>query len=333
MKKTLLWFLKAALAGILAFLVVTAVCHFYYNIPVRRSSDISATDYVWDAGAVSSRGTEGFAVTHTDEKGYVNTYPEKKDSVDILIMGSSHAEGFNVSEDENFTYLLNEKFSKSGIDMYAYNIGMSAHTLLRCFNNLDGAIKDFAPSEYIFIETSTVDFSPEELERLNAGEFEVLEAYDKGFLYTLQKSDVIRLLYSQLEDANAADAPKEETEEVSLEGYTALIDKALSNASKSVGDSDVKIVVVYCPTPEFDYNGKIVPLEMNEREKLFEELCGEYGIGFINMFSYFEQRYNATYELPHGFTNSHVGVGHINAAGHTCIANAIFDYVEGGASK
>jgi len=72
---------------------------------------------------------------------------------------------------------------------------------------------------------------------------------------------------------------------------------------------------------------------MNEREKLFEELCGEYGIGFINMFSYFEQRYNATYELPHGFTNSHVGVGHINAAGHTCIANAIFDYVEGGASK
>ena len=56
------------------------------------------------------RGTEGFAYTKTDENGFVNTFPEKKDEINVLVMGSSHAEGFNVDSDENFTYVLNKKF-------------------------------------------------------------------------------------------------------------------------------------------------------------------------------------------------------------------------------
>ena len=81
MKKTCLWMTKACFACLLSFLIVSLFCHFYYNLPSRSEVPSQATDYGWSAHHSAYRGTEGFAHTQTDENGYINTYPEKKDTV------------------------------------------------------------------------------------------------------------------------------------------------------------------------------------------------------------------------------------------------------------
>lgn len=328
MKKTLFWSLKAIIALLISFVILTLFCHFYYNLPVHHNSKTGSTDRVWDSNGISIRGNEGFALSKIDDKGFVNTYPNDKDTVDILVMGSSHTEGFNVNSDENYTYLLNKQLDEKGIDMYAYNIGMSGHPMVRCFRNLEAAIEEFAPTGYVTIETSNLDATLEELTALSEGKYETLYSVESGIISMLQKNDYLRLIYSQLENAlKQSEAGGSDKKEEDMTEYCKYLDEMLKNASEICKNADLELIVVYKPDLVIDYDGNVEDETFDEKDEFFLEIAEKYGITVLDMYSPFAEYYNETYCLPNGFSNTKVGVGHLNPHGHKVIAEELFDCI------
>ncbi len=336
MKKIYLWFFKAIVSVVVSFCIISVFCFFYCNYPIRLSSQTNSTDYYWQKNDLSIRGTEGFAYSKVDENGFVNTFANNIAEIDILLMGSSHTEGFNVCEKQNYAYLLNELFKNSGYDMCAYNIGISGHTTARCFNNLENAIKEFKPNDYVVVEATDLEIPLSDLKSLDSGTFEVLTSYDSGVIYTLQKSDFLRQVYSQMSNAlkqnntNADTDVKSELGEAAnaiddeLEEYSLLLEKTIKKVSEISKKYDCQLIINYIPGLDFDYEGNVLDLQMDVKDELFVSLCEKYDIKLVNMYSSFVDVYNDTYHLPRGFSNTSVGEGHTNKYGHSAIANEIY---------
>ncbi len=334
MKKTFLWFTKAFIAGLIAFGIVSGLCFFYYNLPIHHENKSGATDYLWDKEHLSFRGTEGFAFTKTDENGFVNTFPAKKDTIDVLIMGSSHAEGFNVSADENLTYVLNQKFEQNNCDKYAYNIGTSGHSFLMCLRNLNNAIREYQPEDCVVIELPRLDFDIVKLRKFDNGTLEVLSSHNSGLMYFLQKSDFLRLVYSQISnftnqdtDSTAIVAEQQYFGTDDWTEYCTIVDKMLSEAAETTAKNNCRLIVYHSPEMRVDYSGNIIPREFSQQQKFFIDTCQKYDIGFIDMFPEYEEMYNETKHLPQGFTNTKISEGHTNKYGHRRIGEKLYEFI------
>lgn len=179
-----LWLLKASVGGALAFAILTSFCLLYYNIPVHFSTAEGATDYSWERNKFYSRGTEGFALGKTNNEGYVNSFDYHEGmNIDVLLMGSSHMEGYNVSMSNSTSAQL---ASLLGDDV-VYNIGVSGHTFLRCCDNFEAALEKYKPQKYVVIETYSLAFSDLELEQAINGTVEDLSSHTDGLIGMLQK--------------------------------------------------------------------------------------------------------------------------------------------------
>ncbi len=337
MKKTILWFLKAFLAGMISLGIVSGLCFFYYNYPTHYTNKTGATDYYLNENQMSVTGFEGFAKTYTDENGFVNTYPCTKDEIDILIMGSSHTESLNVNSDENYPYLLNKKLEETQQDKYAYSIGVSGHDFLRCIKNFDSAVNTYNPTECIVIETAHITFDEKQLEQLNNGTYDTLESYDSGLIAALQKLDFLRLAYSQVsnfiekdkktqEEPQALSAPSLSSSE-DLTEYKKLLDSAIQRISKIAEKNNCKVIILYCPQTSIDYNGNIIKSDYTPKQELFKSVCEKYNVELVDMLLSYEEMYKEINYLPQGFFNTAVGKGHTNKYGHQCIAEKLYETI------
>lgn len=330
MKKTSVWFGKAFLSALIALAIATAFCFFYYNLPVHYTNESGATDFVWDPNHISIRGVEGFAFTKTDENGFVNTFPKKKDKVDVLVMGSSHTEGFYVNWNENFTYLLNQKFDQNSDEKYAYSIGASSHNFVRCMKNLEAAVEEYQPEDSIVIETNLIEFDLPSLKQLNSGEYAPVPSYNGGLLHLLQQNDFFRLTYYQVSHFMAKNSSVDETvpvEEYELSEYVKQLNPILEKAGRIGKENDCRIIIVYCPKTELDYNGTMIRDPYSDEEKAFISACEKYNLEFLDLYSAFESEYQESNRLPHGFANTSVGFGHLNASGNNTVAEEIYSVI------
>ena len=342
MKKKIVWFVKALVACVVAFCILTGFCAFYYNLPIHYTNPGKATDYHWEKQSYSIRCTEGFAKVRVDNNGFVNTYTPKSENIDALIMGSSHTEAFNVAENENYAYLLNEKFSDTENDLYFYNIGTSGHTFARCLRNLESAIEEYNPEKYIVIETTATILSLKDMENILNGTLDYLPSHDSGLIYYLQKSDLFRLLYAQfsnvLENENLPSFDFKTSEKTSgsaininddsrLVKYEKTLDAVLKNSSEIAENNGCKLIIAYIPQLEIDYSGNVTDRESADEEAIFECICKKYDIGFVNMYQSFAGYYEENNTLLQGFSNTGVGVGHINKYGHKVIAEELYSYI------
>lgn len=326
MKKTVTWFLKAFIASLISLVLLSGFCWFYYNTPIHYKNETYSTDYKWEKNSVAIKATEGFAYSKIDENGYSNAYVPKKDDVDILVMGSSHTEGFNVNYDENFTYVLNELFTKAEEDLYAYNIGISGHTIIRCFRNLENAINEFKPQKYIVIETDNVTPDVASLRSLAEGTFPVLESHNTGLIYHLQKNDYLRLLHSQLSNFISKNEDIETTKDAdNISDYEYYLNEMFKRGREIAENAGCELIVFNNANVDIDSNGNVIEQTTTQKSLIFEKLCNDNGITYIDMHKPFSEYYNETYRLPKGFTNTKVGIGHLNQYGHKVIANTLFD--------
>lgn len=325
MKKTALWFVKAAGAALVAFGLMSVFCFFYYNLPVHYPEPSGASDYSWDKNALSMRGTEGFSYQFTDERGYVNSYPRKDDQIDILVMGSSHTEGFHVNYDENYTYVLNKLLDEGGHDLFAYNIAASGHSLERNIDNLDQALDEFKPSKYVVIEVPNLKVKTANLVYMLEGNLGELESSNSGIVGALQKSDALRLLYYQISqvEVNKKLAAGEE-EDPWLEYHPKALRAALKKAAGIAKEHGVQLIITHLSLVDYDYNGNFCEPEDIGDKELYKQACEEYGIIFLDMYSAYEQMYNSTNRLPRGYCNTAPGVGHTNKYGHACVAQELY---------
>ena len=185
MKKVLFWISKALISGIIACLLLTLFSIFYYNVPVHSISLDGATDYSWETNKFYSRGTEGFAWGKTNNEGYINSFDyEKNMEIDVLIMGSSHMEGYNVAVENTTASQLDLLLENETV----YNIGISGHTFLTCANNFENALQKYTPNKYVVIETNTLSFNENELTNAIEGTTEELSSHSTGIIGALQKN-------------------------------------------------------------------------------------------------------------------------------------------------
>ena len=329
MKKHLIWILKVLVSGVLTFVILTMFCFLYYNVPVHSTTADGATDYSWEKNKYYSRATEGFASGRTNNDGYINTFDYYEGmEIDVLLMGSSHMEGYNVAMNQNTASQLNSLYGYNAV----YNIGVSGHTFLRCCNNFEAALEKYKPKKYVIIETSSLAFSEEELQLAIDGTMENLPSHSEGIVGILQKNQFFRLLYTQLSNwADVSNAEEQSTAEAvqkqvgSKEMYLQLLNKL----SKIANEHGVKLLVFHQSNIHIDSETGLAIQENNTMIKTFAEYCDESGIEFLDMTNRFVAEYNNSNILAHGFSNTSVGAGHLNKHGHRMIAEELFRVVGG----
>lgn len=328
-EKVAIWCCKAFLAGCLAFLAMTLFCIFYYNIPVHYPNYSGATDYIWEPNRFYSRGTEGFALGKTNNEGFVNSIDYTKGmEIDVLIMGSSHMEAFQVSQSESVTGRLNALLE----DKTAYNIGVSGHDFLTCCCNLEAALEEYGPSCCVVIETPSITFTSEQLNSVLSGTLPELPDHSDGVIGFLSRNPFLRLMYHQFDGflGQAADDNEEtmsNTQPQSADNNSEALNNVLSMLSESAIQRETGIIIVYHPTTQINSDGSLLlPSEEKERET-FANLCEKNGITFLDMTERFKYEYDVNHILPYGFSNSSVGSGHLNKYGHELIADELCNII------
>lgn len=316
--------LKLAAAGVLSLLLLSAFNYIYNFTGIHIVNPSGATDYTWLPNQYKANMTEGFAWLHMDANGFNNAYVPAEDEINILLMGSSHMEAVGVSGKENAGYLLNKRLD----DLYTYNIGTSGHNLYVCVQNLEAALAEYSPSDYVVIETDTVQLDMDAMTETLEGTYPGIPSYDSGLLYLVQKKlPVIKTLYKQVEDwtnldlvAADADQPEPEAEKDILYNRTleAFVHRiAMSNFERWGG---VKSIIVYQPPTQIDEAGNYLVSDDGAYREHFAEVCAEQGVLFVDMTDDFRALYEEKHILAHGFANSGVGAGHLNKYGHEAIA-------------
>ena len=318
------WTGRAVGAGLLALALLNLFCVFYYNVPVHYTNPDGATEYKWEAGRFCSKGTEGFAMGRTNNDGFNNLRDYTPgEAVDILLMGSSHMEGFNVARDENAAALLNERF---GGERYVYNIGTAGHTLLYCVKHLDRALSVYAPSERVVLETMSLDFAPEDMDAVVGGTYPDIPSHTGGLITMLQKLPYLRLCYTKYIKngelfSGMADGQYEEGAAFSGD-YAASLEGLLDKLARESRAHGVRALVVFSPPVLIAPDGAAYTETDPEKLALFTRLCEEKGIEFLDLTEVYLEAYDR-HVLPFGFSNTAPLAGHLNRQGHRLFADAV----------
>lgn len=328
MNMILKWFGKAALAGCLAFMSMTAFCLVYYNVPIHHPNESGATDYSWVPNAFYSRLTEGTAHGKTNNEGFLNTYDyEEGMNISVLVMGSSHMEGYQVAQGDSVAGRLNELMG----DKNVYNIGTAAHNFLVCCSNFKAAVERYQPSKYVIIETRKLNFTADSLCSVLNGTLPELPDYSGGIFGLLSRNQYLRLVYKQLqgfmeqgaESGEDTAAPTEQESETT----GCMLDQVLSRLGTTASEYGTKIVIFYHPSTQISTDGSLLLSGEANAKAEFSYLCAKNGIIFLDMAERFQYEYDTNHILPHGFINSSVGNGHLNKYGHEMIADEIYKII------
>ena len=315
---------KIALSGFLALLTLTAFCFFYYNIPAHQENKDGTTDYKWEPKVFYSRGTEGFAWGKTNNEGFVNAidYNENTPPIDILIMGSSQMEAYNVNIRDSVTGRLGEHKT-------VYNIGIAAHDLMTCFGNMEAALNKYRP-KYVVLETGKCLFTDEALADAVNGTTGEIPSHSGGLVGLLQKNQYLRLVYGQLDNFMKDQADDDGDEAGVYSGadegrnndklLSALMQKISSAASRR----NAKVIILYHPRVLLDPDGTVRLKGSASAVEQFEQTCRENGLMFLDMSQRFTREYYENHRLPYGFSNTSVGSGHLNKYGHAMIADELY---------
>lgn len=327
-KKYISWVIKAIAAGIIALGILSLFSLFYYNPPVHVPNETGATSYTREPDQFWSRGTEGFARGTTDATGFNNSYPAENKEISILMMGSSQTEGLYVNEDECASYLLNQKFDENDLDLYVYNIGMSAHPFYQNINHLEQALQQYAPGKYVLIETSTLSCTWPETEAAINHTMQEPEAYDRNsFIYYVQKNPYVKLLYQQ-----AKNYTNQDTETVSTDtaddltvGDSYYATDAILNYTKEICDAyQCQPLIYYIPSVSIGEDGTISHAATNDTRQLYQDLCQEKGILFADLTESIDKAYLEDHIIASGFSNTTIGYGHLNSKGHEILCDEIY---------
>lgn len=320
------WFIKLLVAGVLSISILSVISFFYSFTGIHITNPTGATDYVWQKNQLMVNMKEGFSYVKMDANGFNNA--DIPDDIDILLMGSSHMEAYQVHQNENCASLLNEYLP----GFITYNIGISGHTIYRIVDNIDSALKNHCPSKYVLIETNTVELDIEKMNEVLNGEASAIESHDSGLLFYLQKIPAFKPLYNQFDNwlnvKTDNDDDNEFTEDTTVsEEYIETLKNFLKTIKKSADTYGVTPIVFYAPNESVDSDGTLRFSTNQKYYDVYKNTCESLGIVFVDMSTSFKSLYKNERVLAHGFSNTAVGTGHLNKYGHKAVAVALAEMI------
>ena len=283
------------------------------------SNETGTTDYKWIPNQLRTTMSEGYSWLRMDKNGYNNEIiPE---SIDILLMGSSHMEAYNVAVHESTASVLNKLLP----DFSVYNVGMSGHDIYRVVKNIKSAVSEFKPKKFIVIETDRIRLDKNMIEKVIYGELADIPSYNSGLMYFVQRyCPAIKSIYKQIEDWRSSDQITVSTDKTVQSEIDIGLLESFFEKIKADSGSDISIIIFYHPIMLIDDEGKLI-LSNEDDVALFSMLCEKKGITFVDTTSDMVKLYHESHILPRGFINTGIGSGHINKFGHQVIAETIMD--------
>ena len=240
-------------------------------------------------------------------------------NIEILIMGSSHMEAYQIIQRDSAASLLSSEYG-----LKVYNTAISGHFFASCSSGLKAAVKKYKPSKFAVIETATVDFTENTVNEILRNTVSKQPASDKGILSVLRRNKYLRLVRYQLylmfrqKSVNVPENP----------AGRKILSEMLEKLNKDVSLSGAKLIIAYHPSVSLNKDGTMKINDDPEIVRQFSELCAENGIYFLNMAGRFLEEYKKDYTLPHGFANTSVGKGHMNVYGHRMLADEIYRLIQ-----
>ena len=326
---------KTIAALVLALVLLDLFCFWYYNPAEYDWDEFRATDNIREPGAFTSRAKEGIAWATIDENGYNNASVPGEDGVFVLMMGSSHTEGLNVMQHETVSSQLQERLKEAGVDGFVYNIGISAHTFDRNAANFERAMDRFEPKGYVVLETQYVKIHKysiagamnDSLERYGPTEPVITEwISDRPLLRTLYRQ------WSSFFDGFAEDAEEEAAVEFvitqdMLDQYEVALTELLVKLRTAAQEKGAELIIYYHPHLLIQPDGSVVANTDEGCRAAFTAACENAQVSFLDMTDAFLQAYEEDAILPHGFSNTAPGEGHLNPQGNALIAQALCEEI------
>ena len=330
-KETVKWIVKAMLAGLAAFALLCAACAFYFNVPVRVSNPDETTEYRYEPNRRYFRGTEGFGSGRTNNEGFNNLRDYKHgDTINILLMGSSHMEGFCVPQADSAAAVLNRLF---GGEKYVYNIGMAAHTFPYCAEHLDRALAVYAPTDAVVIELAKLGYGPAELDAAADGTLPEIRAHEGGIVTAAQKIPYLRLFYTKYFQGGGQAAEAGASETTPAGDFEASLSRLLQKLGETGRAHGVDVILAYTPTVLPDEDGHIAVQEQPDERALYQKLCAENGLVFLDLTGRNIAAAEELGRLPFGFANTSPGTGHINRLGLRLFAEGVYEQLSAGRAE
>ena len=323
--------LRFIAASLIAVFVLSMVSMLYKHTSPHVSPIANETYYRWEAGSFTSTMEEGFAWIEMDQNGYNNL--KCFDSIDVLLMGSSHMEAVQISTEENVASRLNELLPYN-----TYNIGISSHSFTHCVNNLKSAIEVFKPQKYIVIETSSISPKFDAMNDVINGKLSSVGGPDSGIKRLIQYVPAAKPILNQvLEWANSSSKNSvgggySETDNITIlsdQERQLVLYSFLSIICDDVEGTGITPIIMYHPSETLSEDGSVQYKTNADDLKIFAKTCEDLGIIFVDMTSDFERMYEEEHILAHGFINTSVGTGHLNKYGHKAIAERLAEVIGG----
>ncbi len=316
-------------------MILNVIFSFYFNPPTSdkeyEKSSFLVTPFKYEPMERFTYALEGHGHGRVNNDGYINVedYDSNKE-VNILMVGSSQFEAFQVDIKNSVTYRLNELLKNK----FVYNIGVSGNAFPESITNIAPAIIKYKPTDYIILEMSDVKYSDQELSKVLEEEDNKKDSESSSGSKSVKNNNVIRkfyrnssflrLLWRKLEEltdnreANLPEAKEEFNEKLTGE---------VLNKIRTIVENKVKVIIVYHPSVSLESDGNLILLN-NENVEKFSKLCTENGIYFLDMSDRFSAEYKKNNILPYGFSNTSVGKGHLNKYGHEMIAEELYKLIK-----
>lgn len=324
--------LKHLAAVLLGLVIVNAFCAWYYDTPPYACTADRATDTIRRPGSRVSRASEGMGTHRIDENGYNN--PEGEGPIDVLMMGSSHTEGFNVAAGQDVTSRLSEK-----LGCRAYSLGMSAHTFAYNAANLDRALDRFQPTRAVVLETDRMVFTRTMINTSMADALPRLPATKSLLPDIIVDRPLAKRLYKQFKNLSRHSGDEDDGEPIDydaipdalMQEYEEALTAWFSQLNETAAAHGVRLVIWFHPHLAPDMRGAAASQSPERCREAFANACARAGVTYVDMTEPFFRAYETAHVLPHGFANTCLGVGHLNATGHEMAAEALAQAIgEGG---
>ena len=317
----------------IGFFIVNLLCFGYKRQAWWLNTPNGAAVAVRAPHSALVNATEGYSISFIDKNGFSNPDKELADEY-VLMMGASHSVGKEVAPDKKYSVLVNDHFSDDDY-LHTYNIALEGHFLPSQIKHFKAGVEAFDKASAVTIEIVGTDYSLKELKDAvdNQVSFDETDSVE-GFYKLSKLKQIMKIgrsylpLYAVVE--SKVDTFKEEKAaakeyEVDVDEYTEVINSAMALIRS---EYDKPIVFVYHPKLEIHEDGTI-SLVYSKTWDIFKDACQKNNIDVIDSGEDILELYEEKHQVPYGFSNTTMGAGHLNEAGHQMLADEIIDYLEG----
>lgn len=344
-------FIRYMVDSVFWVLISLTLCEIILRVVVMQKPQMvyeKDWEFVPSAGSVGVWGKEGYGVTHYLQHGEITT-PFNLDNraTSVVVLGDSHTEAFQISDDDKFVSLAEKKLKFEGENFDLHNLGKSGYGVSD-YIYLAPFIKQYYQPEIVVIQLSIGDFvgfdgGDSFNRKTHNSYFEVTDTGSLELTHEFKHSEAgvfakitSRFMIYQLtqeryfqimEVLNAKWDFNDQFQPVHAVGTTILpiarMDEQLSLLKEAYLES--KVIVLLLPfAPSIDKND--LGFIDTENLKIFSSLKNIDGFYIINPQSEFNLLVEEGH-LPRGFMNSAPGVGHLNIFGHEIVGKLLAEKI------